>query len=283
MYHYTDTAVHAATLAGEYLLANYKRQRVDVQGIDTLSVANRGLSKEITSRNDHEADQIIIDVIGKRHPSHNILTEETGLIDRGSPFTWVIDPLDGSSNFVNHNPFFAVSICLVHHNTPITGVIFAPQLEEIVVARRGHGCTLNGRPVKVSTTSGLEESYIVGCPGGDPDNNRFAKMGYVLHREIKSFRMIGSAAIEAYMVAAGRADAFVTLNISPWDVAAGVICVQEAGGRVTDLKGEPWQLDKSDLLISNGLLHETILSRLQEADIDQNTLIMADKTGTSDS
>ncbi len=270
------TAVEAATSAGEYLLKNFKRHQVEIGGNDTLSVGNRGLSKEITSANDNVADRIIIDLISDRYPDHNLLTEETGLIDNGSPYTWIVDPLDGSSNFVNHNPFFAVSICLALENVPISGVIFSPYLQEIVVARHGHGCTLNGRPVRVSTTSRLDKSYIVSCPGGDPDNHRFARMGYTMLQTVKDFRMMGSAAIEAYMIAAGRADAFITLNISPWDVAAGVICVQEAGGSVTDLEGNPWQLDKSDLLMSNGLLHDAILSELGAAGISQSNPIMSE-------
>jgi len=216
---FTKTAVDAAVQAGEHLLSNYKRHHIEMYGSKTHSVSNRGLTKEITSSLDHEADQIIIELISDRHPAHNILTEETGMIDNGSPFTWVIDPLDGSSNYVNHNPFFAVSVCLAHENVPITGVVFAPYLEEIAVARKDHGCTLNGRPVYVSETPELERSYIVGCPGGDPNNSRFATMSYVLHESIKDFRKMGSAAIEAYTVASGRVDAFVTLNISPWDIA----------------------------------------------------------------
>jgi len=267
MHYYTETAVQAATDAGALLLGNYKRHRVTIKGVSALSVAARGLSKEITSQDDHDADLLIIEQIQARHPTHNILTEETGLIDNGSDFTWIVDPLDGSSNFVNHNPFFAVSICLCHHNSPITGVIFAPQLEELVVARRGHGCTLNGRRVTVSTTPGLGSAYVVGCPGGDRDNRRFAEIGYVLHKSAKSFRMIGSAAIEAYMVAAGRADAFVTLNISPWDIAAGVICLQEAGGQVSDLHGNPWTMDETDLLLSNGTLHNDVLQGIRSASI----------------
>ena len=232
-------------------------------GSNTLSVSNRGLTKEITSSLDNEADQIIIETISERYPGHNILTEETGMIDNASSYTWIIDPLDGSSNYVNHNPFFSVSVCLARENIPITGVIFAPFIEELAVARRGHGCTLNGRPVFVSDTHELERAYIVGCPGGDLNNSRFATMSYVLNESIKDFRKMGSAAIEAYTVASGRVDAFVTLNISPWDIAAGAVCVQEAGGLVTDFNGNPWNLDKSDICMSNGKLHDNILSKIQ--------------------
>ncbi|MBL4851142.1 MAG: inositol monophosphatase [Gammaproteobacteria bacterium] len=261
---FTKTAVDVAVLAGKHLLSKYKRHHVEVYGEDTLSVSNRGLTKEITSSLDNEADQIIIDVISERHPEHNILTEETGQVDNGgSPYTWIIDPLDGSSNYVNHNPFFAVSVCLAYENVPITGVIFAPYIEELAVARKGHGCTLNGRPVYVSDTAELSGGYIVGCPGGDLNNDRFAMMSYVLNKSIKDFRKMGSAAIEAYTVASGRVDAFVTLNISPWDIAAGAVCVQEAGGMVTDFNGSPWDLSKSDVCMSNGKLHDSILNKTQ--------------------
>lgn len=267
MHFFADTAVEAATLAGTRLLGNFRRHNAEVYGADVLSVGNRSLSKEVTSSSDHEADQIIIDVISDRCPDHDLLTEETGHIDNGSPYKWIIDPLDGSSNFLNHNPFFAVSICLAYENTPITGVIFSPFLEEMAVARRGQGCTVNGRQVSVSETSELEETYIVGCPGGDPDNQRFARMEYALHKKNKDFRKIGSAAVEAYMVAAGRVDAFATLNISPWDVAAGVLCTQEAGGRVSDFHGEEWDLTKTDLLVSNGEVHDAVLAEIQAAGI----------------
>lgn len=268
MFH-ADVAVQAATKAGKQLLANFRRHHVQVYGEDVLSVGNRSYSKEITSTNDHQADEIIIDLIRKRCPDHNILTEETGLVDNGSDYCWVVDPLDGSGNFLNFNPFFAVSIALAHRGQVITGVVFAPFLEEMAVARRGNGCTVNGRPVHVSETTELARTYIVGCPGGDPDNRRFARLEGLLHAQNKDFRKIGSAAIEAYLVAAGRVDAFTTLNISPWDVAAGALCAEEAGGRVTDFHGEPWTLDKTDLLVSNGRVHDQILEQLQEAGIPQ--------------
>lgn len=267
MHYFADVAVEAATIAGDHLLGNFRRHHAQVLGDTITSVTNRSLSKEVTSSNDHEADRLIIDLITNRCPDHNLLTEETGHIDNGSDFTWIVDPLDGSSNFLNHNPFFAVSVCLAYEDEPVTGVVFAPYLEEIAVARKDHGCTVNGRPVEVSPTTDLESTYIVGCPGGDPDNRRFAEMEYVLHRKNKDFRKIGSAAVEAYLVAAGRVDAFATLNISPWDVAAGVLCATEAGGRVSDFRGEPWRLETTDLLISNGAVHDQILDEISRAGI----------------
>lgn len=272
---FTKTAVDAAVLAGKHLLSKYKRHHIEMYGADTLSVANRGLTKEITSSLDNEADQIIIELIAERHPGHNLLTEETGKVHNDSPYTWIIDPLDGSSNYVNHNPFFAVSICLAYENTPITGVIFAPFIEELAVARKGHGCTLNGRPVQASTTNDISKAYIVGCPGGDTNNRRFAMMSYALNDSIKDFRKMGSAAIEAYNVASGRVDAFCTLNISPWDIAAGAVIVEESGGRVSDFNGNPWDLTKSDVCMSNKLLHEDILSLVQPVNPKSSTFSKA--------
>lgn len=260
---FTKTAVDAAVLAGEHLLSKYKKHHVEVYGANTLSVSNRGLTKEITSTLDNEADKLIIDLIKQRHPDHNILTEESDSVDNSSPYTWIIDPLDGSSNYVNHNPFFAVSVCLAYENKPITGVIFAPLLEELSVARKGHGCTLNGRPVEASSTDHISKAYIVGCPGGDKNNNRFAMMSYSLNNSIKDFRKMGSAAIEAYNVAAGRVDAFCTLNIFPWDIAAGAVIVEESGGRVSNFNGEDWDLTQSDVCMSNKILHDDVLNIVQ--------------------
>jgi len=267
--YFADVAVEAATRAGQHLVKNFRNHQASVYGANIASVSNRSLSKAVTSNNDHEADEIVIELLREQCPEHNILTEETGLIDNGSRYTWIIDPLDGSSNFLNHNPFFSVSVCLAYDNAPITGVIFSPFLEELVVARKDQGCTINGRPVSVSATENFEKSYMVGCPGGEKNNVRFAEMEYALHRRIKDFRKIGSAAIECYMVAAGRVDGFTTLNISSWDVAAGVLCAQEAGGRVTDFHGNPWTLEQTDLLVSNGIVHDTILETLGEAGIPQ--------------
>jgi myo-inositol-1(or 4)-monophosphatase len=267
MQYFSDVAILAATLAGNRLLQNFRRHHSTILGQRVRSVENRSLSKDVTSSNDYEADQIVIDLISERCPRHNLLTEETGFIDRGSSYTWVIDPLDGSSNFLNLNPFFAVSVCLTHENVPITGVVFSPFLEEVAVARKGHGCTVNGRKVRVSTTSDFSKTYIVGCPGGEKHNRRFATLEYALHSQIKDFRKIGSAAIEAYLVAAGRVDAFTTLQISPWDVAAGALCVEEAGGRVTDFDGNAWNLQKTDLLVSNSLLHDAILAEIQKSGV----------------
>ena len=128
----------------------------------------------------------------------------------------------------------------------------------------------------MSSTDELNRTYVVGCPGGEKNNVRFAEMEYALHQQIKDFRKIGSAAVECYMVAAGRVDGFTTLNIDSWDVAAGVLAVQEAGGRVTDFNGQPWNLQKTDLLVSNGLVHDAILGELANAGVVKDVIVLTD-------
>lgn len=248
--------------SGAQLLDAFRGQQAEINGVVAEATAAREYSKEITSDHDHQSDQTIISVLSKRFPNHNLLTEETGSVDNGSDYTWIVDPIDGSSNFLNHNPYFSISIALARGSEVVLGVVYSPFLEELVVAERGAGATLNGERMSVSSTERLEDTYIVGCAGGEPDNKRFAKVCYSLHAQNKDFRKIGSAAIEGYMVAAGRVDAFTTLSISPWDIAAAGLAVLESGGMVTDMQGRPWTLEKGDLMMSNGVVHESILQRL---------------------
>lgn len=263
VHYFADTAVKAATLAAQVLLKHFCKHHGAENSIDVLQQEARDLCAQFTSSDDHEANRIIIDVLHKSCPSHNILTKDTGLIDNNSAYTWIINALVGRDNFLNHNPFFSVSVCLSYDNEPITGVILSPFVEEMIVARRGHGCTLNGRPARVSSTRDLARTCIVGSPGAETDNKRFAEMEYSRHRQIKDFRMTGSAAVECYMVAAGRVDGFTLLNASLTDVAAGILAVQEAGGRATDFHGRAWSPNETGLLLSNGLVHDAIVEELQ--------------------
>lgn len=267
MHYFADTAVKAATLAGQVLLEHFCKHQTAENSIDVLQPEAGDLRAQFTSSVDHKANRVIIDVLHKTCPSHNILTKDTGLIDNNSAYTWIINALVGRDNFLNHNPLFSVSVCLSYDNEPITGVILSPFVEEMIVARRGHGCTLNGRPAKVSSTRDLARTCIVGCPGGATDNKRFAEMEYSLHRQIKDFRKIGSAAVECYSVATGRVDGFTSLNASATDVAAGILAVQESGGRATDFHGRAWSFNKTDLLLSNGLVHDAIVENLHSAGV----------------
>ena len=247
-------AVEIAKKAGEYLLENFKK--------DETLFQERGMSKEIVTKYDKESDKIIIDEIEKEFPEHNLLTEESGKIDKGSEYTWIVDSLDGSGNFADGNPFYSVSIALAKDNEVILGVVYAPSLDELYVAEKGKGAFLNGKQIHVSELSDMNKAYLVTCEGGSKSNDRLAGLYKKIYPGVKDMRKLGSAAIEGGFVSSGRADGYFTLDISPWDVAATVIINEEAGGKVTDFNGEKWKPEKMDVIITNGKFHDELLGIL---------------------
>jgi myo-inositol-1(or 4)-monophosphatase len=243
--------VELAKKAGNILLKKFRK--------DYNLLRFRGLVKEVTTKYDKMSDKFIIKELGKKFPDYNILTEESGLINKNSEFTLIVDSLDGSGNFAVGNPFFSVSIGILHLDEVIFGVTYAPFLKELFVAKEGGGTLLNGNVVHVSEFEKLEECYLVSCEGGEKSNLRISKINAALHPNVKDIRKLGSGAIEAAWVSCGRAEAYITTKIEPWDVAAGVILVREAGGKVTDFEGKDWKPEKSDTVFSNGKIHDKIL------------------------
>jgi len=227
---YLKHAIYMAQKAGEALMKDFKKT-------DPVS---RSTAKEIKTRFDLNADKIIKTEIEKTFPNHSYLTEETGLVQKDSDFLWIIDPLDGTRNFVNGNPFFAVSIALWIKGEPYCGVIEAPAIHERYIAEKGEGAfmidlkTNKQERVKVSTVQDIASSYVVFCDGGTKNSNRVMKFLKQIYPFAKDMRKMGSAAIECAWVGTGRADAYITPDISLWDIAAGVLFVKEAGGRVMD-------------------------------------------------
>lgn len=221
--------------------------------------------KELTTRWDRQAERIIIKAVEKAFPKDNILTEETGFIDKKGSRTWIVDPLDGTGNFTRRNPLFSVSIALIKKEELIIGAIFAPVTSELFTAQKNKGASLNGEKIGVSSTDNLDTAYLVSCEGGERDRERFARLYIRIRRSVIDMRKLGSAALECAYVASGRADGYLTTKIEPWDVAAGVLLVQEAGGRVTDFKGNPWRPVKTDLAVSNGLIHDELLVLAKDA------------------
>lgn len=252
---FTNFAVETAKKAGRFLLANFRK--------DESIAGRRGLSKEVTTKYDKESDRMIVEAIGKKFPGHDIMAEESSHARKGSDYLWIVDSMDGSGNFANGNPFFSVSIALAKNNHVILGVIYAPKLDELFVAEKGRGATLNGKKIHVSEVSDLSKSYLVSCEGADPDNRRMAKAAWLMHPRVKDYRKLGSAAMEGGFVASGRAEAYITFRIQPWDVAAAVLLVEEAGGKVTDFKGRPWGIEQTDLVMSNGKLHDEVLEAVK--------------------
>ncbi|MBU1632398.1 MAG: inositol monophosphatase [Nanoarchaeota archaeon] len=255
----TETRKFAISIikrSGRYLLDNFR--------YDSNLLTKRSLAKEITTKYDKRSNKIIIYAISRNFPTHNVVSEESNFIDNKSEFTWIIDPLDGSSNFANGNPFFSISIALMKKNELLLGVIFAPFLDELYVAEKNKGAYLNGKKIHVSKIDNLKNSYFLSCEGGDKSNKRIAEINHMFHGSLRDLRKLGSAALESAHVASGKAESYIVTKINSWDIAAGVLLVKEAGGNVSDFKGEEWTPNKYDLVFSNGKLHQKILSILKK-------------------
>jgi myo-inositol-1(or 4)-monophosphatase len=255
----TDYLVFAkqlATEAGRALTQAYHVQ-------DASSIQRRESPKALKLVEDRTIDQFIVERIQQAYPDHDILTEERPPIKQGSRYQWIIDPIDGSVNFSIHNPFVAISIALLVDGVLTFGIVEAPLLGEQFVAMRGQGATVNGQTLQVSTTAQLSDAYLVSCDGGMTDRTQvFSTLIRNYYDQVKDLRKLGSAALECAFVAAGRADGYVTMAIDPWDVAAGVLLIQEAGGKVTTFEGNDWKPAQADLVCSNGILHSALLERL---------------------
>lgn len=238
--------------AGEILLRHFRK--------DKSLVKLRKSVKGITTKYDIMVDTFIIDEITKKYPKHNLLTEETGAIDKGSEYTWIVDSLDGTVNFAYGNPLFSLCIALIKGDELILGTVYAPAIDGFYFVQKGKGAYFNNQKVYVSDIKDLKKSYVFLCDGGETDRKRTGKMVSDLYHKVTDARKLGSAGIECAWIAAGRADAYITTKIRPWDVASGVLLVEEAGGKVTDFKGKPWDWKKrqSDLIFSNKKIHNAV-------------------------
>lgn len=237
--------------AGERALEFFKK--------DKKLINLRGSSKEIVTQYDKLLDEFIIEKIRKKFPKDQILTEESGYLKGKNEFLWVVDSLDGSANFANQNPLFSISIALFKRKIPIFGAVFAPAIGEFYFAKKGKGAFLNSKRIFVSKIKNLKESYVLWCEGGEKDKNRINKILGKVYPNVKDLRKIGSAGIEICWVTSGRAEIYFTTQIEVWDVAGGILILKEAGGKITDFQGRPWQFKKSDLVFSNKLLHKEFL------------------------
>lgn len=240
--------------AGEVLRKNFKK--------DASLLRIRGQSKEVVTKYDKLIDKFFIERISKQFPSHSLFTEESGWLKRNSDWLWIVDSLDGSSNFAAGNPLFSVCVALIRKEELVMGAVYAPVLNELYFAKKGQGAFLNGKRIKVSNVAKLKQSYLVYCDGNEKNRKRVAKIINKLYPLVKDIRKIGSAGLETSWLAAGRVDGYFTTKIDPWDAAAGVLLVQEAGGRVSDFKGRAWQPVQNDLLFTNKKLHSQALKTL---------------------
>lgn len=256
-----DVAISAAKTAGEYILSFFgSSQNVRFKS-DNSPVTDADLG----------SSAIVKKIISEAFPGHSILCEEApDALTRkvGLEPTWVIDPLDGTSNFIAHIPLFAVVIAYVVEGKTQIGVIFDPLHNDLFVAQVGKGTTLNGQPVRVSSKSSVRGAMLFAGRGyRDRDHKRHGQIIYALEQQTSYFRRLGAASIMLSSVACGRADSVILTGNNPWDVAAGALLIQEAGGLVTDYCGEPWTLESEDLVATNGHIHDQLIAitRAQEA------------------
>lgn len=231
-------------------------------GRKSLQVTNKGVIDLVTEA-DLAAERFIIERIQTHYPRHDILAEESGVsqpVERASEFKWIIDPLDGTTNYAHGYPCFCVSIALERAGEIILGVIYDPVSDEMFAAERGEGATLNGRRIRVSEVDDLNRAMVcTGFPYDVRGRGDFARhfANFIMHAQ--AIRRDGSAALDLAYVACGRFDGFFEEGLRPWDVAAGVLLVAEAGGRVSHYDGARFDVYTPPILASNGLVHDEMM------------------------
>lgn len=257
-------AVNTAAKAGEWIkskLGSYEQLQLKTSAQDLVTEVDKG------------AEQLIRRLITTYFPDHAILGEEgvapgaeasKEAIERmkDEEYLWIIDPIDGTTNFVHGFPFFCVSIALAHRGELIAGVIYDPLRDELFVGEKGKGAYVKGRQLRVSREQQLSHSLLAsGFPPGESEENRQRLVEIV--PKVRNLRTTGSAALHLAYVAAGRISGFWEHNLNVWDLAAGILLVQEAGGRVTDMQGNPYTLAVRDVAATNGHIHQELLDHFQ--------------------
>ncbi|OGK98234.1 MAG: hypothetical protein A3E31_14165 [Candidatus Rokubacteria bacterium RIFCSPHIGHO2_12_FULL_73_22] len=250
-------AIDAAQAAGRLL-------RSELQG--PRRIAYKGTPTNLVTEMDARAEELIVGRLAAAFPDDGVLAEERGAAGGRSGRRWIIDPLDGTTNYAHGVPLFAVSIGLEVGGRVELGVVADPNLDELYVAERGRGATLNAQPLAVSATTTLDESLLAtGFPYDirETDDNNLREYAAFSVRA-RAVRRMGSAVLYLAWLAAGRLDGYWELRLGAWDVAAGSLLIAEAGGRVTDLVGGPLDLETPAVVASNGRIHDALLAVLKE-------------------
>lgn len=248
-------AVQAARSAGQMLRDHYnKPHRISYKGVIDL-----------VTEMDHLSEQMVTEMLHDAFPEYGILGEEGVKSSKSYTSRWIIDPLDGTTNYTYNYPLFAVSIALEKEGEIVLGVVYNPILDELFTAEKQRGARLNGQPIHVSTTPELGKALVAtGFPydaWSNPANNAAEVERFV--KSTISLRSDGSAALDLCHIACGRLDGYWELDLGPWDMAAGSLIVQEAGGMVTQVNGEPFHHSKRSILANNGLIHQSMVDLLK--------------------
>ena len=252
IYYFAEEIIEKAS---KLILKNYKKIQ---------SISYKGVSNLVTNV-DKEVEALIIKEITSKYPNHSIIAEESGSRKKYPNYQWFIDPIDGTTNFAHNYPFFCTSIAFVKNNIIEFGLIKDPITDELYSARKNKGARLNGKPIFVSKTKRLNESLLI---TGFPYDKRTSKMN-----NLKNFcnltllthgvRRDGAAALDLCYVASGKVDGYWELQLAPWDVAAGVLILEEAGGKVTGFKGEKYNIFNSQIIATNRFIHRELLKNLK--------------------
>ena len=249
---YLKAAIEIAQEAGKILIEELSQP---------LEIRYKGEEVDLVTQADKRSERVIVEKIQEYFPDHGIAAEEGTGHESASEFRWHVDPLDGTTNFAHGYPCFCVSIALARVETLLASVVFNPFYDELYAAARGEGATFNGHRIYVSKTATLATSLL--CTGFPVRNRRkspnlqyygdFTQLSHGVRRD-------GSAALDLAAVAAGRFDGFWEFGLQKWDTAAGVLLIEEAGGKVSDFDGKPYQLGGPVILATNGLIHEEMRS-----------------------
>ena len=255
-----NTAVKAARKAGTLI----NRASFDV---DKLTVRSKR-KNDFVSEVDEAAEEAIISILRDAYPDHGILAEESGKKHADRDYVWVIDPLDGTTNFLHGFPQYCISIGLLHKGKPTQAVVFDPNRNELFTASKGVGAYLNDRRIRVSRTDKLEDALMAtGFPFREIGNlDEYVRMMKNVMRSTSGIRRPGAAALDLAWVACGRVDGFWELGLSPWDMAAGALLVREAGGLIGDLDGNEGYLDSGRVVAANSKLFAAFLKLLKQKD-----------------
>ncbi len=252
-----NIATRAARAAGDIILRN-------IDKLDRLKVETKA-QNDFVSQVDLKAEEVIIEALRTAYPEHGIIAEENGRFNEDSEYQWIIDPLDGTTNFLHGFPQFAVSIAMQRKGRLEIAVVYDPVKNELFTAAKGEGAQLNGRRLRTTAQKGLDGALLgTGFPFKHPQHlDTYLATFKAVHPTTAGIRRAGSAALDLAYVAAGRLDGFWELGLSPWDMAAGVLLIREAGGIVTDFSGEGNYLDTGNIVAAASKVYQPLYEAIK--------------------
>ncbi len=243
-----DVALEATRIAGDIIRSGWDSQR---------QISFKGRTDIVTDV-DFAAEKAVLQALTEAYPGFGVLAEESGAVQASSPYTWVVDPLDGTRNYAQGIPHFSTVVALMHEESPVLGVTYDPVREEMFSAQLGCGAFLNGQPIAVAKTGEISQS-LLGCDLGYVDERAGHAIDLIrsLWPGMLTMRLMGSAALGLAYAAAGRLDLYFHHSLAPWDIASGLLLVREAGGAIVDRQGQPAGLNSPSVIAANpGLVNE---------------------------